>query len=190
MDWVPTLRRDIFFSWTFTLSLSLSLSLSRIVFSVTNGVRQGGILSHYLFNVYIDELFERFDMSGVGCRYLGTINHLCYANDIVLVSPTPQGFQKKCWIFVLTMLAFITFCFIQRNRFAWSFFQHPLNTWYYLILFCVILCLPMLIVTNILATISQTLARNRMILNCAISIVCYVVGLTLLLENHQCVHMM
>ena len=33
-------------------------------------------------------------MSGVGCRYLGSVNHLCYADDMVLLSPTPQGLQK------------------------------------------------------------------------------------------------
>ena len=63
-------------------------------FSVTNGVRQGGILSPYLFNIYTDELSEKLDLSGVGCRYLGSVNHLCYADDMVLLSPTPQGLQK------------------------------------------------------------------------------------------------
>ena len=63
-------------------------------FSVTNGVRQGGILSPYLFNVYTDGLSEELDMSGVGCRYLGSVNHLCYADDMMLLSPTPHGLQK------------------------------------------------------------------------------------------------
>ena len=63
-------------------------------FSVTNGVRQGGILSPYLFNLYIDDLSQKLDESGVGCHYLGSVNHLCYADDMVLLSPTPQGLQK------------------------------------------------------------------------------------------------
>ena len=63
-------------------------------FSVTNGVRQGGILSPYLFNAYTDGLSERLDASGVGCHYLGSVNHLCYADDMVLLSPTPHGLQK------------------------------------------------------------------------------------------------
>ena len=50
-------------------------------FSVSNGVRQGGILSPYLFNIYTDDLSKKLDMSGVGCRYLGSVNHLCYADD-------------------------------------------------------------------------------------------------------------
>ena len=63
-------------------------------FSVTNGVRQGGMLSPYLFNAYTDDLSKSLNMSGVGCHYLGSINHLCYADDMVLLSPTPEGLQK------------------------------------------------------------------------------------------------
>ena len=63
-------------------------------FSATNGVRQGGILSPYLFNAYTDGLSECLDMSGIGCHYLGSVNHLSYADDMVLLSPTPQGLQK------------------------------------------------------------------------------------------------
>lgn len=63
-------------------------------FSVTNGVKQGGILSPYLFNVYTDGLSESLDRSGIGCLYLGSVNHLCYADYMVLLSPTPHGLQK------------------------------------------------------------------------------------------------
>ena len=62
-------------------------------FTVSNGVRQGGILSPYLFNVYTDGLSELLDRSGVGCHYLGSVNHLSYADDMVLLSPTPHGLQ-------------------------------------------------------------------------------------------------
>ena len=36
-------------------------------FSVSNGVRQGGVLSPYLFAVYLDGLLEELSNSGVGC---------------------------------------------------------------------------------------------------------------------------
>lgn len=67
-------------------------------FSVSNGVRQGGILSPYLFNAYTDGLSECLNLCGVGCHYQGSINHLYYADDMVLLSPTPQGLQKMLCI--------------------------------------------------------------------------------------------
>ena len=48
-------------------------------FSVTNGVRQGGILSPIFFNVYMDDLSVTLKNSKLGCCINGTIiNHLMY----------------------------------------------------------------------------------------------------------------
>ena len=58
-------------------------------FSVTNGMRQGGILSPYLFNVYIDELSDRLGMSGIVCRYLGSI-HPRRAGGVWTPHPLPR----------------------------------------------------------------------------------------------------
>ena len=64
-------------------------------FSITNGVRQGGILSPYLFNIFTDELSYRLSNSGVGCQINGMpINHLQYADDSVILAPTPNALQK------------------------------------------------------------------------------------------------
>ena len=64
-------------------------------FHVSNGVRQGGILSSYLFNVYIDDLSTRLNGLSIGCK-LGDllINHLMYADDLVLLSPSTRGLYK------------------------------------------------------------------------------------------------
>ena len=38
-------------------------------FSVSNGVQQGGVLSPFLFAVYLDSLLKELSLSGVGCRW-------------------------------------------------------------------------------------------------------------------------
>ena len=52
-------------------------------FTVTNGVRQGGILSPFLFTLYVDDLSHRLNNSKVGCHINNVcINHLFYADDL------------------------------------------------------------------------------------------------------------
>ena len=64
-------------------------------FKVTNGVRQGGILSPLLFGVYIDELLDRLQKSGIGCRmghyYAGALG---FADDLILMCPSLYGIRK------------------------------------------------------------------------------------------------
>ena len=53
-------------------------------FNVTNGVRQGSVLSPFLFSVYMDELLVTLKKNGVGCHmghhYVGALG---YADDII-----------------------------------------------------------------------------------------------------------
>ena len=63
-------------------------------FRVCNGVKQGGVLSPLLSNIYIDVLLERLAKSGLGClvgkMFTGC---LAYADD-VLLSPTVDALKN------------------------------------------------------------------------------------------------
>jgi len=63
-------------------------------FTVSNGVKQGGVLSPILFCIYIDSLLKSLAVSGVDC-FIGRlfVGALVYADDIVLLSPTANGIR-------------------------------------------------------------------------------------------------
>ena len=64
------------------------------VFHVSNGVRQGSVLSPVLFAVYLDGLLAELSGSGVGC-YWGSLfaGAFCYADDIVLLAPCASALR-------------------------------------------------------------------------------------------------
>ena len=61
---------------------------------VNNGVRQGGVLSGLLFNIYIDALISKISKLDIGCN-LGLLrsNIVAYADDIVLIAPSAKALQ-------------------------------------------------------------------------------------------------
>ena len=66
---------------------------------VLNGVRivseQGGILSPIVFNVYIDYLSYELSKCKSGCIIDNTIvNHIAYADDLIVFCPSSKGLQK------------------------------------------------------------------------------------------------
>ena len=63
-------------------------------FKVSNGVRQGSVLSPVLFSVYLDGFLEELGNSGVGCQWgCLFVGAICYADDIVLLAPCPSALR-------------------------------------------------------------------------------------------------
>ena len=76
------------------MSVRWGYSISNVS-NVTNGVRQGGILSPKLFNIYIDGLSNILNNSLIGGSLGGKrINHMLYADDLCIVSLSSAGLQK------------------------------------------------------------------------------------------------
>ena len=64
-------------------------------FTITNGVRQGGILSPTLFSIYMDDLSFILSESGIGCHIDDVcINHVFYADDLCLMASCAIALQE------------------------------------------------------------------------------------------------
>jgi hypothetical protein len=63
--------------------------------SVSNGVKQGGVLSPILFTIYFDEMLQVLKLSQLGCHightFCGAIG---YADDVILLAPSFCGLNK------------------------------------------------------------------------------------------------
>jgi len=59
------------------------------------GVRQGGVLSPYLFAIFIDDIIkEIFKKSELGCKLKHeNVGIFIYADDIILIAPTVKSLQ-------------------------------------------------------------------------------------------------
>lgn len=63
-------------------------------FQITTGVRQGGILSPFLFAIFVDDVLNKLAKSNLGC-FLKTVcvNSIMYADDLVLLSISLRDMQ-------------------------------------------------------------------------------------------------
>ena len=56
------------------------------MFCIKSGIRQGGIISPWLFNMYTNDLISRLRNSGFGCYvFLEFVGSLLFADDILLL---------------------------------------------------------------------------------------------------------
>ena len=91
----PILIRFLIFSYIHQECVVSWNGVRSSSFNITNGVRQGAVLSPALFNIYIDEVFSELSNSGFGCKinnlYFGCFG---YADDIALVAPCREALQQ------------------------------------------------------------------------------------------------
>ena len=65
------------------------------MFTLRNGVRQGGVLSAIFYCLYVNELFTELRRSGYGCWLNGNYHGIFgYSDDNFLLSPTLHGLQE------------------------------------------------------------------------------------------------
>ena len=79
--------------WHQKASIRIQNELSPFT-SIERGVRQGCVLSPYLFNIYTEFIFrESNEMEGI-CIHGQNINNLRYADDTALMANKPEKLQK------------------------------------------------------------------------------------------------
>ncbi len=64
------------------------------MFSVSNGVKQNGVLSPILFSIYLDGLLTKLNKKGVVC-HMGNycVRCLAYADDLTFTAPSRKALQ-------------------------------------------------------------------------------------------------
>ena len=75
-------------------------------FTISNGVKQGGVLFPVLFSIYLDQLIAQLRHLGMGCYMNGLFTEVfIYADDITLLAPSRASMVlmlEKCESFALT----------------------------------------------------------------------------------------
>ena len=94
-DICPVIARFLAFMYTNNQCRIKWDGLLSQAFKVKNGVRQGGVLSPILFNVYIDVLLCKLKETELGCHIGSSFaGALAYADDVLLLCPSMYAVKK------------------------------------------------------------------------------------------------
>ena len=84
-------------------------------FSISNGVKQGGVISLVMFNLYLDNLLFSLKQSGIGCHINGTyMVAQGYAGDIILTCPSLYGLN--CMLDICNQFAKNNYVILTQRR--------------------------------------------------------------------------
>ena len=90
---VPRIIVIVLHNWYTNLSNYVQWGNHRSdVFTITAGVRQGGILSPFLFTIYVNDMLDR--LNDMGCSFHGyIIGAIMYADDLIFMSNSVYQLQ-------------------------------------------------------------------------------------------------
>ncbi|XP_063542680.1 uncharacterized protein LOC134751227 [Cydia strobilella] len=93
---IPTELTSIFQYWYANQRNSVRWTNARSdSYGLECGVRQGGLSSPKLFNLYVDGLISELSNTHVGCHVDGVcVNNISYADDMVLLSPSVKALRR------------------------------------------------------------------------------------------------
>ena len=88
-------------------------------FTISNGVKQGGVLSPILFSLYLDQLISQLRHIGMGCHMNGLFTGVfIYADDITLLAPSRANWLL-CWNSVRVFREHMPFCSTLQKQNIW-----------------------------------------------------------------------